>query len=234
MGWVNARMASPFADVVRTRQAEFSPGRSSVFRMFNVCPGCGQYRPDREIRVVDAVAVCGCGDVQAFRPGPLFVVGGASGTGKSTILNKVGRRVLPVLPLDGDILWDERFRDRVDQYVDVVLRLAKNIGMAGKPVMVFAAGLVVPENLETSVERRYFSTIHRLALVCDDHELTTRLRARPAWRGASEPDVLAAQLDFNRGLTRLSATEDIALVDTTSISVDDAAEQVIGWMQRHT
>ncbi|MEM9460735.1 MAG: nucleoside kinase [Myxococcota bacterium] len=197
--------------------------------MFNVCPNCGDYRPDREIHHEEQVAVCACGDRQAFRPGPLLLVGGASGTGKSTVINQLRYRELPVIPLDGDILWCEAFRQELRGVAERWLRLAKNIGMSGKPVMLFDGGLVVPQNIEPCVERRYFSEIHRLALVCDGDTLKKRLQARPEWRGASNPEVLEAQLNFNAGLKKI---EGIELVDTTSISVDASAERVVNWMYR--
>ena len=200
--------------------------------MFNVCPGCGEYRPDREIHHREQVAVCPCGDRQTFRPGPLLVVGGASGTGKSTVINQLRYRELPVVPLDGDILWCEAFRQELRGVAERWLRLAKNIGMSGKPVMLFDGGLVVPENIEPCVERRYFSDVHRLAFVCEQDTLKERLLARPEWRGASKPEVLEAQLGFNAALKRIADDEGIELVDTTSISVDDSAERVLAWMHR--
>ncbi len=200
--------------------------------MFNVCPSCGDYRPDREIRAEVGLAVCPCGDVQTFSAGPLFIVGGPSATGKSTILNRIGRRTLPVVPLDGDILWLDAFRDGVDAYFELCLRLAKNVGMAGKPVLMFAAGLVVPENIESCVERRYFSEVHRLALVCQEEELGRRLRARPQWRGAGDEDFVATQVEFDTSIRKLAPTEGIELVDTSSISVDEASDRVIAWVRR--
>ena len=202
--------------------------------VFNVCPGCGEYRPDRDLRPAQGIAVCECGHVQAYRAGPLFVVGGASATGKSTVLHRLATEDLPVVVLDGDILWRDEFRERVGEWAEVWLRMAKNVALAGKPVMLFAAGLVVPENLEQCVERRYFTEIHRLALVCDDDVLADRLRSRPAWRRASEPDVLEAQLGFNRWLRENGSEHGIAVVDTTSISVEEACDAVRGWMRART
>jgi hypothetical protein len=199
--------------------------------VFDVCPGCGEYRPDRDVRPSEGIAVCACGDVQPFRPGPLFLVGGACATGKSTVLNRLARRELPVLPLDGDILWCDAFGQGVRQYAEIWLRMAKNIGLVGKPVAIFAGGLVVPDNVEPCVQRRYFSEVHRLALVCSDEALVARLEQRPAWRGASRPDVLEAQREFNRGLARIAEREGIELVDTTSISIDAAADRIEAWMR---
>lgn len=198
--------------------------------MFNVCPGCGEYRPARDVRAAQAVAVCRCGHVQVFRPGPLLIVGGASGTGKSTVLHRLATAELPVVALDGDVLWREEFRDRVGEWAEIWLRMAKNVALAGKPVMLFNAGLVVPENIESAVERRYFSEIHRLALVCDETVLEARLRARPGWRRASEPEALRAQLGFNRWLRESGPSQGIEIVDTSEISPDAACGAVRAWM----
>jgi ribose 1,5-bisphosphokinase PhnN len=198
--------------------------------MFNVCPGCGEYRPAREVRPEQAIAICECGHVQEYRTRPLFVVGGASGTGKSTILHRLATSELPVVALDGDILWREEFRRQVDEWTEIWLRMAKNIGLAGKPAMLFAAGLVVPANIERSVERRYFSQVHRLALTCDDEVLAERLRARPSWRRASDPGVLVEEMRFNRWLRDNGDAEGIARVDTTSISVAEACDAVLTWL----
>ncbi len=49
------------------------------------------------------------------------------------------------------------------------LRLARQIGQAGLPVVL--DGMTIPEQIEPLGERRYFSSVHYLALVCDDAEL---------------------------------------------------------------
>ena len=36
--------------------------------------------------------------------------------------------------------------------------------------------------LYSCVERRYFGTLHYLALTCEDEVLVERLRPRPSWR----------------------------------------------------
>ncbi len=108
----------------------------------------------------------------------------------------------PAVCLESDILWRPEFDRPGDGYRDFFetwLRMAKNIGQAGRPVTLFGAGFAVPGNLEACVERRYFGPLHIPALVCDDDVLAQRLRQRPAWRGVTE-DFIAAQLDFNRWL----------------------------------
>ena len=62
----------------------------------------------------------------------------------------------------------------------------------------------MPGNIEPCVERRYFSQIHYLALVCDDNELARRLQARPAWRGSGNPAFIDNQIRFNRWFNGLA------------------------------
>jgi hypothetical protein len=64
-------------------------------------------------------------------------------------------------------------------------------------VVLFGAGAGVPENLETCIERRYFSQIHYLALVCADDVLSERLQERPAWRGTREAAYIQENIRFN-------------------------------------
>lgn len=202
--------------------------------MFNVCPGCGELRPEREVLSARGVVRCACGHEHPFTPGPLFIVGGASGTGKSTALLRMANSPLPVVALESDILWRDAFAEDHGDFVESWLRLAKNIGLNGKPVMLFGAGLVVPENVEGCVERRYFSEIHRVALVCEREVLEERLRARPEWRGSSRPTQLAAQLDYNDWIRANAAEHGIAVVDTTRISTDETARALVDWVTDRT
>jgi len=55
----------------------------------------------------------------------------------------------------------------------------------------------VPENLEICRERRYFSAIHYLALVCSDDTLTERLQTRPTGRDSNQSEFIKEQKLFN-------------------------------------
>jgi hypothetical protein len=66
----------------------------------------------------------------------------------------------------------------------------------GRPVVL--CGSAVPEQYERCPERRYFTMIHTLALVCDDDELVRRLQNRRGWRKSSDPQTNADMLAFDR------------------------------------
>ncbi len=206
--------------------------------VFNVCYQCGIYRADKIIDSAGPYAICPeCGHRHPFTRQPLFTVGGASGTGKSALLQALGTQPQPAVCLETDILWRPEFDRPEDGYRDFFetwLRMAKNIGQAGRPVVLFGAGFAVVENLEACVERRYFGQLHILALVCDDAVLAQRLRERPPWRGVTE-DFIAAQLSFNRWL-REQGTQPappLALLDTSALTIDQAAVDITHWLTSH-
>lgn len=204
--------------------------------MFNVCHQCGLYRADKLIDPSRPYAICPeCGHKHPFRQLPLLMVSGASGAGKSSVCNALLGKLDEAIQLDSDILWRAEFNHPEKHYRDFFetwLRLAKNISQSGMSVVIFGAGTGVPDNIEPCVERRYFSDIHYLALVCDDELLAGRLRARPAWRGCDEPGYIESHIRFNRWFKQ--APENglpISLIDTTSVPLERTVEQVKNWIQ---
>lgn len=205
--------------------------------MMNVCYNCGEYRPDKTIDPAGPYAMCPrCGFKHPFLRPPLLVVGGASGTGKSTVCRALPGTIGEVVLLEGDILWRPEFNKPEEQYrefFETWLRLCKSIAHSGRPVVIFNAGMGVPENLEGRVERRYFSEVYYLAPVCEDDVLTHRLRGRPRWRKSGTPEFVEQQVTFNRWFKKQGRQPEpaIDLIDTTDASVEETAEQVAYWIR---
>ena len=199
--------------------------------MINVCINCGEYRADKSIDVERQVAICPlCSHVHPFRFLPLFFVCGASGTGKSTLTNHLLHQFDEVVLLDADILWRPEFNTPEDSYRDffeTLLRLAKNIGQSGKPVVILGAGCT-PPNVEPCVERRYFANVHYLALVCDDDVVRERLRKRPSWRNTQDDTFIHGQIEFNQWL---KAEPAITCLDTGKHSIEASAQMVKEWIR---
>ena len=170
--------------------------------MMNVCFQCGMYRADKRIDPTGPFAICPeCGYKHPFRQLPLLIVSGASGSGKSTVCQQLLGHVTQAVLLDSDILWRPEFNTPETNYrefFETWLRLCKNISQSGRPVVLFGAGMGVPDNIEHCTERRYFSEVHYLAMVCSDETLAERLQQRPAWRGTREPAYIAEHIRFNR------------------------------------
>jgi len=204
--------------------------------MFNVCHNCGLYRADKTIDPSGPYAICPeCGHKHPFRQMPLLIVSGASGAGKSSVCQALLGKLEDVILLDSDILWRPEFNTPEDNYRDFIetwLRMAKNISQSGRPVVLFGAGMGVPDNIEPCVERRYFSEVHYLALVCDDEVLARRLKARPAWRGSGDSAYIDTHVQFN-GWFKGGQNGDppISLIDTTDVSLEITVEQVKTWIR---
>lgn len=194
------------------------------------------YRADKIVDPSGPYAICpACGYRHTFRQLPLLMVSGASGSGKSTVCNNLLGRLDDVVLLDSDILWRPEFNQPETNFRDFFetwLRMAKNISQAGRPVVLFGAGLGVPGNIEPCIERRYFSQIHYLALVCDEGELARRLQARPAWRGSGEPAFIDSQIRFNRWFKETKdSPSPISLLETTGAFLERSVEEVHSWIR---
>ena len=207
--------------------------------MINVCTNCGEYRADKTIDPRGPHAICPvCEHAHPFLQLPLLIVSGASGAGKTTMCRKLGtKKYQDAVLLDSDILWRPEFDKPEDGYRDFFetwLRVCKNISQSGRPVVLFGAGMGVPDNMEPCVERRYFSALHYLALVCDDELLAERLRGRGEWRQSSDPAYIAEHTRFNHWFKEnAGGTEpSIDLLDTTGVPVEDTTAQVVAWIRR--
>ncbi len=202
--------------------------------MFNVCPQCGQYSDEKVIDPQGPFAVCPfCHHAHRFVQLPLFVVTGASGAGKTTIGLNLARTFDRCVTMDSDMLWGAVPWSRGDDhrgYHNTWLRVAKNIGQAGRPVVLLATSL--PEHFEQCPERRYFARIHYLGVICDDGILAERLHSRPRWRGSDAPVVVADMLHFNRYLKAHASAvaPPLSLLDTTALTVQESTRATIDWI----
>ncbi len=204
--------------------------------MWNVCWRCGAYHADKQIDPAGPWAICPqCGHRHPFRQLPLLLVSGASGAGKSAVCQALLGSLTEVVLLDADILWQAEFNTPTDNYrtfFETWLRVCKNISQAGRPVVLFGAGVGVPSNLEQCIERRYFSSLHYLALICDDEELVERLRRRPAWRQTGSDEYQAEHVRFNRWFKMQAAqpASQIETIDTTGATLEESTAQVTAWI----
>jgi predicted kinase len=205
--------------------------------MFNTCPGCGEYSDERIIDPNGPLAVCAhCGHQHRFVRLPLLVVTGASCTGKSTVALQLASTMNECVCMESDILWRDEFNqpeNNYKQYRNLWLRVAKNISQSGRPVVLF--GTATPGQFEQCPESRYFSGISYLAFVCDEAQLTRRLKARPGWRKSGTADVLEKMIQFNQWLINNAATTKppMTLLDTSDFSLEQSAAESRAWIKDH-
>lgn len=203
--------------------------------MINVCANCGRYRPDKEICQNPTRAICpDCQHEHSFVQHPLFIICGTNSGGKTAVCRQLQAQRKPFIPLEADILLRPEFNNPDNgprDFQETWLRVCKNISQEGKPVALFHAG-GLPQHIEPCVERRYFSTVHYLALVADDATITARLKARPAWRGYNSA-AIADQIAYNQWLRREGPqrTPAITLLDTTTDSLAETTAKVALWIE---
>ena len=204
--------------------------------MFNVCPRCGAYSDAKPVDPAGPFVVCpACGHRQPFAWLPLFIVSGASGTGKSAVCLHLPAALPECVALETDILWGQvpaTADDNYRSYHNLWLRLAKNIGQGGRPVVL--CGTALPDQVEPCAERRYFTAVRYLALVCDDDVLVERLRSRPAWRGCP-PSFIEDMRHFNRWVREhaVATTPPMTLLDTSYRPLGESVEQTVRWARSH-
>ncbi len=204
--------------------------------MFNVCPNCGEYSVEKTIDPAGPFAICPyCHYAHLFLQQPLFIITGASGTGKTTACLGLVSALKECVIMESDILWGmvpATPEDNYRSYRNVWLRIAKNIGQAGKPVVL--CGTALPDQVEPCPERRYFSTIYYLAMVCDDDIVLERLQSRSAWRKSGTPEVLDRMVDFNRWLKANAhlTSPPMILYDTSGKTVSETVADIADWIRQ--
>jgi hypothetical protein len=204
--------------------------------MFSVCPNCGEYCVEKSIDTSGPFAVCPCCHyAHPFLQQPLFIISGASGTGKTTVCLSLISKLHECVVLEQDILWGivpATPEDNYRSYRNVWLRIAKNIGQSGRPVVL--CGTAIPEQFEECPERRYFSILYYLTLVCNDDLLVERLQGRPEWRQTHTPEFLEDMVQFN---SWLKANADITrppmtLCDTSHQQIDETVAFIAHWIRQ--
>lgn len=203
--------------------------------MFNVCPGCGEYSVEKSIDPTGPYAVCQhCHYAHPFLMHPLFLISGASGTGKTTVCLSLVSMLTECVVLEKDILWGMVKSSPAENYSswsNVWLRVAKNVGQSGRPAVL--CGTALPEHFEVCPERRYFSTLYYLTLVCDDDLLVERLQGRPEWRQTHTPEFLEDMVQFNRWLKANASLSrpPMTLYDTSHGDIDETVKYVAKWVR---
>ncbi|CAI6052302.1 hypothetical protein PAECIP112173_01442 [Paenibacillus sp. JJ-100] len=156
---------------------------------------------------------------------PLFVVTGASGTGKTTVSSHV-RELLPEFDVfDMDII------DNVDWQIakENWLRVAYSISLSGRGTVL--CGTMVPENIASSNYIERFERILFINLHCDDTTRETRLKARGWNKNAIEDHRNFANWLVQNADTAFNPA--MPTIDTTNLSSEEAAKQIEQWVKRN-
>ena len=165
-----------------------------------------------------------CGAVQQVPAFPLFVVTGASGTGKTTIAGPLRQRLPDCVIFEADTIlhvaalgWDN--------WRNTWLQLAHAIALNDRTTVLL--GSLLPTQLEQLPARMLIGPIRFCTLDCPDDVLAARLGSRPAWRGTSSQAKIAEHQRFSAWLR----TQIHPCFDTSTLSIAETADHVAAWVR---
>jgi hypothetical protein len=169
---------------------------------------------------------CGVGE-PALRL-PLFVVTGASGSGKTSVYPHLAAALRDSVVFDVDWLIDSFAQARQPAPVnwpafrDAWLAVAHGVAQGGRHTVLL--GPFMPDQLTSVPARRWVADIHFAALDCDDDVRRARLAARPRWRARAIDDHIAFAAHLRKT---------IPVVIPTHGSPVEVAERVAEWVRAH-
>jgi len=196
------------------------------------CYQCGSYAVKRS-KLIDSIGyfactVCG----YQWRPItvlPLFIVTGASGVGKSAIVEPLQHLLTEYCVFEKDLMWASDW----DMVYNNWFRIAFSLAQGNKKTVI--CGTIVPENLNELSDRELVGDIFYINLHTDDQTRRTRLTTRRKWGQPSE-EFIQEHARFAAQLLRDAETElghPMPTIDTTFLSPEEVAEQVARWIKTH-
>lgn len=190
--------------------------------MIDMCPKCGNYEWDKTITEDNKGILCPkCGHTWDFKRFPLFILTGCSGVGKTTTAQKLLQMDTNYVVLDADFLYNIMPHETEEDYqnwVEQIMSLSKNIMQSGKPLLWTIAGAL--EKFESTYNRRYFTKIYYLALVCNPKDLEERMRQG---RHITDVNWIQGSIDYNNWF-KTNGMLDNERIDTFDITGKDVSE----------
>lgn len=215
--------------------------------MIGICPKCGNYEWNKKIEEIEEnkqidenltiddnkknIICLQCGHKWQFKSMPLFILTGCSGVGKTTTAQELLQRETKFITMDADFLLNIMPHDKEEDYknwVEQVLSLSKNIMQGGKPLLWTIAGAL--DHFEHTYNRRFFTEIYFLALVCDSESLEKRMREG---RHIIDSNWIQSSIDYNRWFVEKGIVSDkkVDTFDISGKSVSEVADYVNKWVE---
>jgi broad-specificity NMP kinase len=200
--------------------------------MIGICPKCGNHEWNKQISEDKKNIICQqCGYQWKFKSMPLFVLTGCSGVGKTTTAQELIQRDIDFIVMDADFLYNimpHETEEDNKNWVEQILSLSKNIMQGGKPLLWTMAGAL--NYFENTYNRRFFTEIHYLALVCNSEDLEKRMREG---RHITDSNWINSSIDYNRWFIEkgIVSNQKIDTYDITGKSVSEVADYVTQWIE---
>lgn len=194
------------------------------------CYACGGYTIQRRALAHGigsfACPVCGY-QWPPTRVLPLFIVTGASGAGKTTIIQPLQQRLNTCGVFDKDQIWATNW----DMVMNNFFRVASALAQGSRHTVI--VGTIVPDHLAGLSDRDLVSDIYYINLHCDDQTRRNRLLTRRKW-GLPDEDFIQAHARFAARLLIDAGTmfgHPMPTIDTSAQTPEAVAEQVAVWVE---
>ncbi|WP_054028761.1 AAA family ATPase [Bacillus sp. FJAT-28004] len=159
---------------------------------------------------------------------PLFIVTGASGSGKTYVIKEL-RGIMP----DFDVFDPDNLVEFIghdwEKNRNIWLRVARNVAQSGR--MTIICGTMMPWDIEKCVDYPYFKHVYYLNLHCNEETREKRLRERN-W----SDEMIQDHKDFAEKLLEIADKEynpPMPTIDTTETDVSIVASHINEWVRRY-
>jgi dephospho-CoA kinase len=164
---------------------------------------------------------------------PLYIVTGAKGTGKTTIIKDL-RKLMPeyaVFDYDDIIEFINDDLRKFDKHklLNIWLRVARNIAESGRKTII--CGIIRPDDVEKCIDFDNFKHVYYLSLHCDDQTREIRLQKRKRMTEKK----LQRNNDFAKWLIEIADKYNppMPIIDTSKTDVTKVAQQIREWIHGH-
>lgn len=156
---------------------------------------------------------------------PLFIVTGASGSGKTYVIQELRKKLPEFDVFDPDHLVEFLGHDW-EKIRNIWLRVARDIAESGR--MTVLCGTLMPWDIEQCADFAFFKHVYYLNLHCEEQIREERLRARN-W---SDEDIANHKNFANRLLeiADTAYTPPMPTIDTSNTGADEVASQIREWV----
>lgn len=196
--------------------------------MISICPHCGSNRWNKTATATH-ITCPECGHSWAYRRGPLMILTGCSGVGKTTTGVALSLMQKDFAVLDADMFYIPDDREIINGMLEPVCRLSAAFNHQGTAILWTMAGGL--DCIKDTYHRQFFSEIKCLALTCESDEL---LRRMTEGRSITDERWLNGSREYNAYFRTHDALGDVPFdkLDITRLAPDEAAEQVLAWINR--
>ena len=195
--------------------------------MISMCPHCGSNRWNKAASATH-ITCPECGHSWPYRRGPLMILTGCSGVGKTTTAIRLFGMTKDFAVLDADMFYipDD---SQLSSMLEKVCNLSAAFNQQGTAILWTMAGGL--DCIEDTYHRQFFSEIKCLALTCEPDELRRRMTEG---RSITDERWLNGSREYNEYFRTHDSLGAVCFdkLDITRLAPDDAAEQVLAWMKR--